>query len=144
MNDVIALLAARCAAPRFVADPALDRALERLNRALDALGEELAVHHVGPAVGVERRDVHRLVIAAHAWAPGVTMWGLRVCSATAAGGWRAEWTLAGAGRLRKALIAAAVPELLAGYAGAVTAAGRHGTPAGRRLLELARSAGAPR
>jgi hypothetical protein len=144
VNDAIALLAARAAAPRFVADAALDRALDQLNRALDTLSAELAVVHVGPEVGVERRDVHRLVIAAHAWRPGAAAWGLRVCSATAAGGWRAEWTLAGAGRLRKALIAAAVPALLAGYGEAVTAAGRHQTPAGRRLLELGRAAAAAR
>ncbi|MFZ5557931.1 MAG: hypothetical protein ACOZDY_14645 [Pseudomonadota bacterium] len=140
MREAFDLLAARAAASRLALDAELDRALERLNRGLDALAAELAVVHVGPEVGVERRHVHRLVIAPHAWRAGTLTWGLRVCSATPDGGWRAEWSLAGAGRLRKALIVAALPALLRGYAEAVTAAGKQDSAAGRRVLELARAA----
>lgn len=144
MNEVIAWLAERAGSPRMHSDDAADRALARLNRVMDALAAELEVAYVGPAVGVEERQVHRLVIDAHAWKAGGRAWGLRVCSALPAGGWRAEWTLDAVGRLRRALVVAALPALMSGYAAAVTAAGRHETPAGRRVRELARSAGAPR
>jgi hypothetical protein len=98
---------------------------------------------LGQAVGVENGSAHRLVMAAHAWQLGAPTWGSRVCSPTLGGGWRSEWTLAGVGRVRKALIVAALPELLAEYAAAVTAAGKHETHAGRRVLELARAASSP-
>ncbi|HSO06558.1 MAG TPA: hypothetical protein VLW45_04940, partial [Pelomicrobium sp.] len=107
----------------------------------DAMAGELQVAHVGPEVGVEQRHVHRLVIDAHAWRVGPRSWGLRVCSATPDGGWRAEWSIDAVGRLRKRLVVAALPELLRGYAAAVTAAGKDRTAAGRRVLDLARAAG---
>ncbi len=141
MQEAIALIAARAAASQPALDDALDRALARVGRGLDALAAELQVAHVGPEVGVERRHVHRLVIDAHAWRVGGRSWGLRVCSATPDGGWRAEWSLEAVGRLRKRLVVAALPELLRGYAAAVTAAGKDRTAAGRRVLDLARAAG---
>ncbi len=135
-QDFLAYLALEARNPRVRVDPALDEALAQLDRLLEGLCAELQVHYVGPPVGVEAREVHRLVVTAHAWTAGAPVWGVRVCSARSPSGWRAEWTLAGAGRLRKRLIVQALPEFLEGFVQAVAAAGKADTPAGRRLVRL--------
>lgn len=135
-HDFLAHLALEARSPRVRVDPALDEALARLDALLERLCRDLQVEYVGPPVGVEAREVHRLVVAAHAWTAGAPAWGVRVCSARSPSGWRAEWTLAGAGRLRKRLIVQALPEFLEGFVQAVVAAGKADTPAGRRLARL--------
>jgi hypothetical protein len=142
-HDFLVHLASEARSPRVRVDAALEEALVRLDALLESLCQELQVEYVGPAVGVEAREVHRLVVAAHAWTAGPPAWGVRVCCARAPSGWRAEWTLAGAGRLRKRLIVQALPEFLEGFLEAVVVAGKADTPAGRQLARL-REAFSPR
>lgn len=135
-HDFLLYLATQARSQRVQVGPELDQALTRLGFLLDALCRELRVEYVGPAVGVEAREVHRLVVAAHAWTAGAPVWGVRVCSPRPQAGWRAEWTLGGAGRLRKRLIVQALPEFFEGFVRAVAEAGKADTPAGRRLQAL--------
>jgi predicted transcriptional regulator len=135
-HDFLVHLAVEARNPRVRVDAALEEALAQLAAVLERLCQELQVEYVGPPVGVEAREVHRLVVAAHAWTTGAPSWGVRVCSSRSPFGWRAEWTLAGAGRLRKRLIVQALPEFLEGFVQAVVAAGKADTPAGRQLARL--------
>lgn len=137
MKDFINHLADQAVADRVRVDAALDDALRHLDHTLEGLAGALQVEHLGPFVGVEALGAHRLVVRAHAWRLNEWLWSLRVCSTAPQAGLRAEWTVAGASRMRKPLIVKALPEFFAGYARAVTAAGRAESGAGRRLLELA-------
>ena len=137
MNDFVALLVARSRAARPTVDETLDDALTRLDHLLAGVSADLGVEYYGPCVGVEAVAAHRLVVRAHAWDMGRAEWGVRVCSAAPQAHWRSEWTIRGAGRLRKALIVRALPEFFAGYAQAVVAAGREQSASGQRVAELA-------
>jgi hypothetical protein len=121
-------------------DAALDRALERLDAVLAEIAAALAVEHYGPGVGVEgRADVYRLVVRAHQLdARSPPAWGLKICDATPHGNWRVAWAIHAASRRRKHTLVKALPEFFDGYAEAVAAAGKTDTPAGRRLLEIAK------
>ncbi len=137
MNDFVALLVERSRAERPKVDAALEDALARLDHLLAGVSSGLQVEYYGPCVGVEAAAAHRLVVRAHAWDGGRPQWGVRICSAAPQAHWRAEWTLRGAGRLRKALIVRALPEFFAGYARAVAAAGRARSASGQRVAGLA-------
>ena len=137
MNDFVTLLAERSRTARPKVDTALDDALARLDRLLAGVSADLQVEYYGPCVGVEAAATHRLVVRAHLWDGGRPQWGVKVCSAAPQAHWRAEWTLQGAGRLRKVLIVRALPDFFAGYAHAVAAAGRAESDGGQRVAGLA-------
>ncbi len=138
MNDFVALLIERSCASQPQVDTALGEALARLDHLLAGVSADLRVEYFGPWVGVETPMAHQLVVRAHAWDMGRPQWGVRVCSTAPQAHRRAEWTLRGSGRLRKALIVRVLPEFFAGYATAVAAAGRAQSASGRRVAELAR------
>ncbi|HUW98512.1 MAG TPA: hypothetical protein VMV40_06685 [Acidiferrobacter sp.] len=125
-------------APAAGEDLAQDDALAQLSRVLSQLAAALEVEHVGPFVGVGAgRLAFCLAIRAHTEAPGVQIWGARVCSAEPRSGLRAHWDLARVARLRKPIVVQALPAFLAGYHQAVVAAGKGDTRPGRRVAELA-------
>lgn len=139
MDEWLEHLAAQaCGEPRV--DAVLDRALLRLEAEIAEIAAALAVEHYGPGVGVEgRADVYRLVVREHrSGARSPPAWGLKICDATPHAGWRVAWAPHAASRRRKRALVKALPEFFAGYAEAVAAAGKTDTPAGRRLLEIAR------
>lgn len=138
MDEFLVLLKERSRLRAIRVDDELTAALARLDRMLAQLCAALEVEYCGPCVGVEKAEVHRLVVRAHEVAPSRREWGLKVCLAAGEARWRAEWSIQGAGRLRKRLIVQALPEFLAGFAQAVEESGKGETPAGRRVLELAR------
>lgn len=138
MNDFVALLVERSRAEQPKVDTALEGALTRLDHLLAEVSADLQVEYYGPCVGVEAAAAHRLVVRAHAWDSGRPQWGVRICSAAPQAHWRAEWTLRGAGRLRKALIVRVLPEFFAGYSLAAAAAGRVRSASGQRVADLAR------
>lgn len=120
--------------------PETTSALARVDRLLDALAQALRVEFYGPEVGLGGgRAVYRLVVREHALGPTERQWGVRICTALPHAGWRADWTLAAAGRKRRHAVIAVLPAFFAGYAAAVTAADHHTTKAGQRLEELARA-----
>jgi hypothetical protein len=143
MSTFIDFLAAQSRAPEIAPDAPLDAALARLDRMLAELAAELEVEYYGPEVGIAAgRQVYRLVVRRHTWrilAPG---WSLKICTALPHAGWRADWPVQGAGRLRQRAVVRALPAFFAGYREAVRAAGRADSPAGRRVAELAARFGA--
>ncbi len=143
MQDFLSHLLSQARAEAVTVDARLDDALARLDHMLEGLAGALQVEVFGPHVGVETPAAHQLVIRAHAWRLGPSSWSLKVCSTAPQAGFRAEWSVQGAGRLRKQRIVKALPQLFADYAAAVSAAGRGDSPAGRRVLELARRFNAP-
>lgn len=138
MKDFVGLLVERSRAAQPKVDAALDDALVRLDHLLAGVSADLQVEYYGPCVGVEAVSAHRLAVRAHLWEMGRPQWGVKICSTAPQAHWRAEWTLQGCGRLRKALIVRALPEFLAGYAQAVAAAGLSGSASGQRVAALAR------
>lgn len=143
MEPFLVTLRDQAKAPRLVPDGALDDALVRLGHILAQLAEALEVEYIGPFVGLGAgREAFCLAIRAHTEAPGVQVWGARVCSAEPHSGLRANWELARVARLRKPVLAQALPPFLAGYYQAVVAADKGETGPGRRLLELSQALGA--
>lgn len=119
-------------------DKALDDALARLGRILGQIAAALEVEYRGPFVGIGAgREAFCLAVRAHEEAAGTTVWGARVCSADPHRGLAAHWELDRVSRLRKPILARALPEFLAGYHTAVAAAHKADTGAGQRLLALA-------
>jgi hypothetical protein len=132
---------AHAAAGLPVPDTILHRALTRLTGRLAELAERLRVDYYGPGVGVEGRpDVYRLVVRPHrlSIAPDV-YWGVMICDAAPAAGWRAVWSLQAASRRRRLAVVRALPDFFRGYVAAVRAAGLGETESGRALIALARS-----
>ena len=82
--------------------------------------------------------VHRMMVRSHEWKIHHCAWSMKIRCATPQGGWRAEWAIQGAGRLRKKSVIQALPEFFRGYAAAVQAAGKTHTAAGKRSVQLAR------
>ncbi|MDA8362347.1 MAG: hypothetical protein M0Z84_00695 [Gammaproteobacteria bacterium] len=139
MDTFIDLLIARSRAADPGADRELDDALIRLDMMLQALAADLRVEYFGPEVGLGAgAHVYRLVVREHLCQDGKQAWSVRVCTALSHAGWRAEWTLQGASRLRKRIIVARLPAFFAGYAQAVLAAGKERTNSGMRVVSLAR------
>jgi hypothetical protein len=121
-------------------DEALDDALARLSRILSQLAPALEVEYRGPFVGIGAgREAFCLAVRAHEEGPNTSVWAARVCSAAPHRGLAAHWDLAAVSRLRKPLVAQALPAFLAGYHEAVAGAARADTAAGRRLLALAQA-----
>lgn len=137
MKAFLHTLAACSQAPAIRVTRDLDDALARLDHMLENLCEALRVEYIGPCVGVERRDAHRLVVREHAWRLAQRRWSLKICASAPAANWRAEWAIHGASRMRKPLIVRALPEFFAGFAAAIDAQGRSQTPAGARIGEIA-------
>ncbi|MGA7800369.1 MAG: hypothetical protein WCC36_06120, partial [Gammaproteobacteria bacterium] len=128
MEPYVAYLAEQALAEPVAITAELDAALARLDRAFATLAAELQVEYFGPGVGVDaERSVFQLVIGPHRGGIEGPVWGLRVCDGTASGGLRPMWAVQGVGRLRKALVVKALPELLAGFAAAIGAAGKADT-----------------
>ncbi len=124
-------------------DRALDDALARLSRILAQIAPALEVEHRGPFVGIGAgREAFCLAVRAHEEAAGTTVWAARVCSADPHRGLAAHWDLACVSRLRKPILARALPEFLAGYHAAVASAHKADTGAGLRLRALAEALGA--
>ncbi len=139
METFIDLLVARGRAVEPQVDRQLDNALMRLSMMLEALAAELRVEYLGPEVGLGPGvHVYRLVVREHECEWQRRVWSVRVCTALPHAGWRAEWTLPGASRLRKRIIVRCLPEFFHGYGQAILAAGKDRTNAGMRVLELAR------
>ncbi|MHB8348012.1 MAG: hypothetical protein ACYDHM_12725 [Acidiferrobacterales bacterium] len=126
----------RTGEPRI--DQRLDDALLRLGTMLEALASELQVEYFGPEVGLGAgAHVYRIVVRYHESEVGRRAWSVRVCTALPHAGWRAEWTLEGASRLRKRIIVRRLPDFFDGYARAILEAGKARTHAGMRVLDLA-------
>ncbi|WP_297362433.1 hypothetical protein [Acidiferrobacter sp.] len=126
--------------PHRRADEALDDALVRLSRILAQLAPALEVEYRGPFVGIGAgREAFCLAVRAHTEDVGTTVWAARVCSAAPHRGLAAHWDLAAVSRLRKPLVAQALPAFLAGYHEAVVAAARAESAAGRRLRALSQA-----
>ena len=137
MEEFLVTLRRHASPPGVKPDAGLDDALTRLSGVLDRLAGALAVEYVGPYVGLgSGREAFCLAVRAHTEAPGVQVWGARVCSAKPHAGLRAHWELARVARLRKPVVAQALPAFLAGYYQAVIKAGKADTRPARRLLEL--------
>ena len=140
MESFLSVLHDQARDPQRRPDKALDDALARLSRILAQLAPALAVEYRGPFVGLGAgREAFCLAVRAHEEAPGTAVWAARVCSAGPHRGLGAHWDLAAVSRLRKPVLAHALPEFLAGYYAAVAAAGKADTSAGRRLLALAQA-----
>lgn len=140
MSDYIPFLAAQAALDDVPVSPQLDAALAELDREFERLAGALEVTFVGPGVGMAdmgAEHVYRLVVGLHRWDVRTERWGLKVCDALPNCELRPMWPVQGTARLRKKQVVKALPELLAGYAQAVDAAGKAETPAGRRVLEMA-------
>ena len=143
MESFLIVLRDQAGDPRRRPDKALDDALARLDRILSQLAPALAVEYRGPFVGIGAgREAFCLAVRAHDEGPNGVVWAARVCSAAPHRGLAAHWGLAAVARLRKPLVAQALPAFLAGYHEAVTAAARADTAAGRRLLALSQALGA--
>ncbi|MHB8254766.1 MAG: hypothetical protein ACYDEV_13955 [Acidiferrobacter sp.] len=128
--------------PRSMPDAALDDALGRLSRILAQLALGLEVEYVGPFVGIGAgRQAFCLAVRPHTEAPGIQVWGARVCSAEPHLGLRAHWDMASVARLRKPVLAQALPAFLAGYYQAVVLAHKADTRPGHRLRELTQALG---
>lgn len=124
-------------------DKALDDALARLDRILAQIAPALEVEYRGPFVGIGAgRGAFCLAVRPHEEAAGIRVWAARVCSADPHRGLAAHWELARVSRLRKPILARALPEFLSGYHAAVAAARKADTGAGLRLLALAEALGA--
>lgn len=138
MHSLIDFLARQCRAAEIQLGAPLDGALTELDSLLATLAAELEVEYYGPEVGIESgRHVYRLVVRPHEWRIHQPRWSLKVCTALPHAGWRADWPVQGASRLRKRRIVSALPAFFAGYTAAVNAAGKGDTRAGQRLVELA-------
>lgn len=137
MEEFLVTLRRHAGGPALRPDARLDDALARLDGVLARLAHTLAVEYVGPYVGLGAgREAFCLAVRAHTEAPGVQVWGARVCSAEPHASLRAHWELARVARLRKPVVAQALPAFLAGYYKAVAEAGKGDTRSGRRLREL--------
>lgn len=133
---------------RLVRDPPvsvsreLDEALEALDMEMTRLAGALQIEYLGPGVGMadmNAEHVYRVVVRHHVWDTTTAGWGVRVCDALDNNDLRPMWSLRGVGRLRKRQLLAVLPEFFQGYAAALEAAGVADTPAGRRVLEIARA-----
>lgn len=143
MEEFLVTLRRHAQAPDLKPDAGLDDALGRLGSVLAQLAQTLGVEYVGPYVGLgSGREAFCLAIRAHTEAPGVQIWGARVCSAEPQAGLRAHWELARVARLRKPVVAQALPAFLAGYYQAVVLAGKAKTRPGQRLRELSEAVSA--
>lgn len=138
MKDFIALLVEQSRLQSVAINPALDDALTHLDHALAGLCEAVQVEYRGPYVGVETLLAHQMVVRQHEWKIHQPAWSMKICAAAPAANCRAEWPIQGVSRLRKALVVKALPEFFAGFAAAITQAGKDGTAAGQRVLELSR------
>lgn len=138
MKDFIAFLVEQSRLENVPVNAALDDALTHLDNMLTGLGEALQVAYLGPCVGVETPEAHQMVVRPHEWQIHQPAWSMKICSTAPQANLRAEWPAQGASRLRKARIVKALPAFFAGYAEAVREAGKDGTAAGQRVLELAR------
>lgn len=136
-NDYLRYLAQQSRLPKITADEKLHAALARLDYMLEGICKEIALEYYGPFVGVEQREAHQLVVRAHEWKIHEALWSLKVCVATPAAKWRAEWAIQATSRLRKALIVAALPEFFTGYSDVIAAAGQDTTQAGKRIIDIA-------
>ena len=137
MKDFIALLVNQSHAEQVVVNQALTDALARLDLMLEGLCGDLQVEFHGPYVGVETPKAHQMVVRAHEWKIHQPAWSVKICVASPEAKDRAEWAMQGVGRLRKQVIVKALPAFFAGFAKAIEAAGKAGTPSGQRVLELA-------
>lgn len=142
MADYIDFLAAQAAldAPPVTAE--LDAALAALDAEFESLAPELQIEFIGPGVGMadmRAEHVFRLVIRHHVWDVDTEGWGLKVCDALPNCDFRPMWPVQGVGRLRKRQLLTVLPEFMTGYAGVVAEAGKADTPAGRRVMEMARA-----
>ncbi len=126
--------------PKRRPDRALDEALARMGRILSQIAAALRVEYRGPFVGIGAgREAFCLAVRAHEEGPDTQVWAARVCSAAPHRHLAAQWDLAAVSRLRRPLVARALPEFLAGYYEAVAAAAKADTAAGQRLLTLAQA-----
>lgn len=137
MKAFLPLLARLSRATTITVNDELDGALARLDHMLDGLCAALEVEYLGPFVGVERLEAHRLVVRKHVWRLGAPAWSLKICPTAPAANWRAEWAIQGASRMRKPIVVRALPEFFSGFVGAVTAAGKSQTLAAIRIGEIA-------
>ena len=142
MKAFIPFLAQLSRSPSIRVDAELDGALAHLDHMLEGLCGALKVEYLGPFVGVERLDAHRLVVREHMWRLGAPAWSLKICPTAPAANWRAEWAIQSASRMRKPIIVRALPEFFCGFAAAVDAAGKSSLPAAGRLREVAALFGA--
>jgi len=138
MHTFIDLLIARSRTSQPRVDRQLECALTQLDAMLEALAADLQVEHYGPDIGLGAgAHVYRLVVRPHEWHIHKRAWCLRVCTALPHAGWRADWTMQGASRLRKQRIVHRLPDFFSGYADAIRAAGKADTNAGRRAIDVA-------
>lgn len=135
-NDYLSYLAQQSRLPKITVNEKLHAALTRLDYMLEGICREIALEFYGPYVGVEQRETHQLVVRAHEWKIHQALWSLKVCVATPAANWRAEWAIQGTSRLRKPIIVAALPDFFQGFSAVIAAARRDGTPAGQRVKEI--------
>lgn len=137
MKAFLPLLARLSRASAIRVDDELDDALARLDYMLDGLCAALEVEHLGPFVGVERLEAHRLVVRKHLWQLGAPAWSLKICPTAPAANWRAEWAIQSASRMRKPIVVRALPEFFSGFADAIETAGKSETLAAGRVREIA-------
>lgn len=137
MKAFLPLLVRLSRASTIPVDGELDDALARLDHMLDGLCAALEVEHLGPFVGVERLEAHRLVVRKHVWRLGAPAWSLKICPSAPAANWRAEWAIQSASRMRKPIVVRALPEFFSGFAGAIDAVGKAETLAAARISEIA-------
>lgn len=135
-NNYLSYLARQSRLPKITVNEKLNAALTRLDYMLEDICREIALEFYGPFVGVEQREAHQLVVRAHEWKIHQALWSLKVCVATPAANWRAEWAIQGTSRLRKPIIVAALPDFFKGYSAVIVAAGRDTTPAGKRIKDI--------
>ncbi len=144
MEPFLAIVRERAQAQPVVVDRALDEALAHLSRALAQIARAVKVEYQGPFVGLGAgREAFCLAVRAHTEAPDRVSWGVRVCSAEPQAHLRAHWEIARVGRLRKAVVVAALPAFVSGYYEAVQAAGKAHTRSGQRLADLVQALDAP-
>ena len=136
MKSFLPFLARLSRASTIPVDSELDDALARLDHMLERLCAALEVEYLGPYVGVERLDAHRLVVREHMWRLGAPAWSLKICPTAPAANWRAEWAIQSASRMRKPIIVRALPEFFAGFVMAIEHAGKSETMAAVRLREI--------
>ena len=139
MQTFLELLVAQSRAPEVVVNGQLDAALTQLDSMIARLAEDVAVEYYGPDIGINAgKEVYKLVVRQHEWQIHEPAWSLRVCTALPHAGWRADWAIQGASRLRKKNIVKALPAFFVGFAAAITQAGKAETNAGSRILQLSK------
>lgn len=135
-NNYLSYLAQQSRLPKITVNEKLHAALTRLDYMLEDICREIELEFYGPFVGVEQREAHQLVVRAHEWKIHQALWSLKVCVATPAANWRAEWAIQGTSRLRKPIIVAALPDFFKGYRAVIAMAGQDTTPAGKRIKDI--------